>query len=412
MKEPSIDLRSVLLLIGAAQAVFFSLILTGIRKRNRVANLFLACLLFIHSISLIEGFMSVTYFFLKYPQLIGVEWPLTFMYGPLVYFYVKSLTRPESGDKKWKLLVHFLPTILMYAYMIPVFRLNPETKGKFWYLENSPIRNSSPIIDPIAIVAIMQITGYLLLSLLLLRAHSRNIRKNYSSIENINLSWLRALIIIFFCLLTTYAFFTVFSQFYGLYKESEYLLYLMMTIVIYVMGYRGIRQAEIFTAPVSSDAVEAAQQADTLNDIVIRQQANAEMEQTFKYAKSSLGDQQAETILSQLTQLMENEKPYLEMGLTLPLLAKKLDVSPNHLSQVINGKLNKSFFDFVNRYRVEEAKRALSSQEADKFSILGIAMDAGFNSKSSFYTAFKKHTGVTPSQFKDSLRLQDHPARQ
>ena len=97
---------------------------------------------------------------------------------------------------------------------------------------------------------------------------------------------------------------------------------------------------------------------------------------------------------------MEKEKPYLEMGLTLAVLAGKLFVSSNHLSQVINEKLNKSFFDFVNGYRVEEAKRLLVSPLSSRLSILGIGMEAGFSSKSAFYTSFKKLTGMTPSKFK------------
>ena len=98
---------------------------------------------------------------------------------------------------------------------------------------------------------------------------------------------------------------------------------------------------------------------------------------------------------------MDKEKPYRETGLTLPMLAHMIQVSPHHLSQVINEKLNKSFFDFVNEYRVDDAKKAMTGPDAGRFSILGIAMDAGFNSKSAFYTAFKKHTGITPSRFKE-----------
>jgi AraC-like DNA-binding protein len=105
----------------------------------------------------------------------------------------------------------------------------------------------------------------------------------------------------------------------------------------------------------------------------------------------------------------KNGKPYLELGFTLALLADKLDISPLHLSQVINENLGKSYFDFVNEYRVQETKKVLTSPEAERFSILGIALDAGFNSKSAFYTAFKKHAGMTPTQFKDRLARPEQP---
>ena len=409
MKEPSINVMSVLLLIGAAQAIFLSLVLARIRKRNSVPNLFLAALLFVFSINLIEGFRSVTYLYHKYPRFIGLEWPLTFLYGPLIYFYVKSLTQPQWRIKKRLLLFHFLPAILMYIYLIPFFLAKPETKGHLLFLANSPNRNSSPIVEPTTIVGIIQITGYLLLSFRLLKAHSEIVRENFSSIDNVSLSWLRTLLIFCFCLLCSYTFFEIFSQFYGVYKESEYVLYLMIAVIIYVMGYKGIRQPMIFS---ESEIVSAPRDIAADGRPMIAERVSVEGEarpeperEQDKYRKSALNGEQSEKIVERLTRLMEKEKPYLEMGLTLPMLSNMLDVSPNHLSQVINRKLNKSFFDFVNAYRVEEAKKALVSPGTNRFSILGIAMDVGFNSKSAFYTAFKKQTGMTPSQFKELAAL-------
>jgi AraC-like DNA-binding protein len=97
---------------------------------------------------------------------------------------------------------------------------------------------------------------------------------------------------------------------------------------------------------------------------------------------------------------MNSLKPYLNPELTLMELAAKLSVSPHNLSQVFNCEIKKSFFDFVNEYRVGEAKKLLSSPQYSHYSILGIALDAGFNSKSAFYTAFGKHAGMTPSEFR------------
>jgi AraC-like DNA-binding protein len=178
--------------------------------------------------------------------------------------------------------------------------------------------------------------------------------------------------------------------------------------VIYVLGYKGIRQPEIFAATDarggSANILPPADQSSgpALQDTSLKV---SEDDQNGKYRKSALTGEQAEKILARLVNVMEHDKPYLEMGLTLHMLADKLEVSPHHLSQVINEKLDKSFFDFVNEYRVGEAKKALADSESDRFSILGIAMEAGFNSKSAFYTAFKKYTGMTPSQFKEQIKL-------
>jgi AraC-like DNA-binding protein len=186
----------------------------------------------------------------------------------------------------------------------------------------------------------------------------------------------------------------------------------MIAAFIYVMGYKGIRQPGIFGASDTLSVPEGGtvniQQSDNSETAPAKQQRAGETDHIEKYKKSALTDEQADIILAKLTRSMEKEKPYLEMGLTLPMLAKMLDVSQHHLSQVINEKLGKSFFDFINEYRVQETKKALFSSKSERFSILGIAMDAGFNSKSAFYTAFKKHTGMTPTQFKERSAARNH----
>ncbi|MEW8468085.1 MAG: helix-turn-helix domain-containing protein, partial [Candidatus Thiodiazotropha sp.] len=121
-----------------------------------------------------------------------------------------------------------------------------------------------------------------------------------------------------------------------------------------------------------------------------------------KYRKSVLDSEMAGMLLSELKSYMAREKPYLDNTLTLPQLSRQLDIPPHYLSQVINERLKQNFFDFINRYRVDDAKQHLDNPEQAGKNILAIALDSGFNSKSAFYTAFKKHTGMTPTQFKHS----------
>ncbi|MEW8420291.1 MAG: helix-turn-helix domain-containing protein, partial [Candidatus Thiodiazotropha endolucinida] len=118
-----------------------------------------------------------------------------------------------------------------------------------------------------------------------------------------------------------------------------------------------------------------------------------------KYEKSALDSETSSLLFADLRTHMAAEKPYLDNKLNLSLLATQLDISPNYLSQVINEQAGQHFFDFVNRYRVEETKQALAGA-TERGNILAITLDAGFNSKSAFYTAFKRHTGQTPSQYR------------
>jgi AraC-like DNA-binding protein len=402
-------------LLGAAQGFSLALLLAGLKRGNRIANRYLITLLVVFSIDLVASFLSVTYAFRRYPVLIGITWPLGFLYGPLLYFYVKSLTGQAGQIHRGRLIAHGIPAILLYIYLIPVFLMDPATKGEAWFFENSHLKNYSPVVDPILYVIILQVGGYLALSLRVLKVHAKNIRENYSSLEHISLVWLRNLIILFFCLVCLFTFSALFSQYLGMYQEAAFLFPLMTAMLIYGMGYRGIRQPEIFTASETvqgSDRIEANGRLLEPSAGVPQSQPEEENRQGGKYRKSSLTPEQSESILAQLLHVMEQERPYRESSLTLTMLSNMLDASPHHVSQVLNEKLGKSFFDFINEYRVQETKNALASSEAERFSILGIALDAGFNSKSAFYTAFKKHTGITPTQFKDRLARPEQPSIQ
>jgi AraC-like DNA-binding protein len=122
-----------------------------------------------------------------------------------------------------------------------------------------------------------------------------------------------------------------------------------------------------------------------------------------KYRTSALAPERTEAVYPMLLELMEREKPHLDPNLTLPALAKMLRIHPNHLSQIIHEKLDLSFNDFVNRHRIGEAQRRMADPASRDKTVLEILLETGFYSKSVFNSAFKKVTGMTPSEFKKSL---------
>ena len=122
-----------------------------------------------------------------------------------------------------------------------------------------------------------------------------------------------------------------------------------------------------------------------------------------KYSNSTLTKEQSALYLKKLKVLMEKDKLYLHQNLSLVDLSEKIKISPNLISQIVNEELGHNFFDFVNQYRVIEAKRLLAIGKSEKFTIASIAYDAGFNNRTSFNNYFKKVTGITPSEYRNEV---------
>ena len=127
-----------------------------------------------------------------------------------------------------------------------------------------------------------------------------------------------------------------------------------------------------------------------------------------KYAKSGLTDNQLLTHKQRLDHIMQSREEYLRPDLTLPKLATTVGCSVNNLSQVINSGFGTSFFDYLNRYRIDHARKLLESSNNQDHAILTIALTVGFNSNSAFYSAFKKHVGMTPAQYRQNNLHQCH----
>ncbi len=139
------------------------------------------------------------------------------------------------------------------------------------------------------------------------------------------------------------------------------------------------------------------------DNVVIETEEKSETRSRVKYEKSSLREDQAQEYYEKLISHVKVEKPFLESKFTLPQLADQLELNPNYISQVINEKLNQNFYDFVNKYRIEEFKRRLKIKTASNYTLLAHGLESGFSSKSSFYEVFKKFTGQTPSEYNREL---------
>jgi AraC-like DNA-binding protein len=409
---PGTELINTLLIVGAAQGLFLAILLAA-RRTNSVANRLLAIAMLAFSLFIVMRVYYQDEWYLVFPHLIGVNRLLIYLFGPLLYLYTLAVS--EGGNtfrKVW--LLHLLPPVLLFLYRIQFFLADGTTKISFL----RTLMAEGPSTQEWIIEQLQYVIGivYCTLTIVHLRRHRLRLLETHSWVERINLMWLRNLNIgiVTTWLLATFLQLLVISGIISPGIEST-ITALAVAALVYAIGYMGLRQPEIFHSRTGREAPAAAPGMAMPNDasgpaldvraVRFGDAPGAEPGEGTGYGKSGLSDLQAEAYLKRLLRLMDEKKPYQNSYLTLQELADDLSISAHHLSRVINTKLGKNFYDFVNEYRVEEVKRRLLDPKFSNLKILAIGMDAGFNTKSTFNAFFKKHTGLTPSDYRAQ-----HPA--
>lgn len=372
--QPSLNPVVILCLLGVAQALLLALVLFTIQRGNRTANRILAALAVTISIGVSATILSSTHYFQIYPHLSRINHPFDFLGGPLLFLYIKALTSKSNLGKK--AFLHFVPATLCALLLVPFYLQSREYKlssllSVNWYYARSAL-------------VIAQFLIYLVLIVLMLVPYSRKLKKQSTWYDKAILFQIRFLLISFFALwvlgILRYA---IDLRYPAYMNQTNLILPLGATFIVYALAYLGLKNSEVL--------------------IGIEDRPPEK-----KYEKSTLTPERAERYLSRLQHAMEPEKVYTDGNLTLQKLATKLSIPVQHLSQVVNEQLNQNILDFINAHRIEEAKRRLLDPDRKHLSILAIAEDVGFNSKSSFNAVFKKHTSVTPSEFRKAAIRGNH----
>lgn len=370
-------------LIAAFNAIFFSILLLQKKPREFHDNILISWLLYLGIFIAIYSFYShglFTHFYLLSISFIS----LFYLLGVFLFIYVSALVQYKKKFNKRDLL-HLTPFILFNLYLL-IISFFPEI-SKTIRLDYAQITINPPFIFIIfLIITLLSGPIYFLFSLRLLKKHDINLFNNFSFSEDINLKWLRYLVFLFGVIWTILIIITVIHHVFSLFSMVFCTdgLFLSLSILVILIGYFGLKQRIIFS-----------------NDF--KNEQNLLVKNKLKYSGSSLKDSEAEQIIGKISKLMVSSKPFLDPNLTLPQLANELDISTHHLSQIINEKFHLNFFDFVNQFRIEEVKAKINNPEFNNYSLLGIAVDSGFNSKSSFNRIFKKFTNQTPSQYKSAV---------
>ena len=366
--------------LGGVGLSFFLAILLLSKSKKTVADKILTGWLFLITIHLLSFYSRKMEL---YPQTLGIEIPLPLVHGPFLYLYTLALT---NRIKSFRIsALHFIPFIAVYIYLSPFFALPLEQKI-YVYKNEGVGYETFGLIKTVANI----ISGvlYVILSSIVLRKHRISIADQFSYTEKINLQWLQYLI-----------YWIAVIWIFVIFRNDDWVFGAAVLFILFI-GFFGIKQVGVFHSQEftsSKKNAEVTGNAKEENDID-ESHSDATQEKR-KYQKSGLSSESSETLHRQLNQIMSGEKLYCESELSLSELATRLNTQPNYLSQVINEREGKNFYDYINSQRIEEFKRLAVSPDNRKYTLLALAEQCGFNSKSSFNRYFKKVTGQSPSEF-------------
>ena len=302
-----------------------------------------------------------------------------FLHGPIFLFYTSALAQIN-----FKLQKEFLFHLITFALSFIFLEYGALTGDGEGY-------KTRMCLSILKMISVFIYTAWVITRL---KEHRSLVQNIYSNIEEKNLNWLNFLswgiLIVWFISLLSLV--TGLITGISLSNSVGIIPNLAICLFVYQMGYFGVRQNSIFV----QQAIEGFPE-EVVESGSVRQDSTVAVE---KYKKSGLNPEKVDKLFLTLSEYMETNQPFLSPELSLFDLAKLIGVLPNHLSQIINVKTNQNFFDYINSYRVTKVKEYILNGRLEEHNLFGLAIESGFNSKASFNRAFKKHIGLTPSEFK------------
>lgn len=366
----------ILIIIGLFLGLVLGIFLLLNNSAKNRANVYLGLLVLLSVFIFIQSFLFRFDLLELFPHTIGLNRLVALSIGPLTYFYVRACIQ-KGFTMKPILWLHFLPFLIDFLWLTPFF-FQPGAE-KLSYAADLAYKGDFHTNSILTLFKMIHPIVYFSIAAWLIFQYKKHLSNKTSAIDHAFHNWVLVFIFIHFLPLLGLIYFAFFSfgEYTWFFTFFSFFLFSMAVLIAALV------KPELFHAFPHQMPLP-----------------NSTEEKTQKYENSNLQKEQKELYLKKLLNHFENKKPYLSSEFTLADLAEQTQISSHYLSQVINEKLNRNFLDFVNSYRVEAAKKMLVEDDNKQFTILSIAYDAGFNSKSAFYSAFKKHAGTTPSNFR------------
>ena len=352
---------------------FFSFFLFTVKTKNKISNIIIASYLIVVSIE-ISVFFYQSY--IEIPKTLDfIRDRVSLLQSPLLFIYVISMLYSDFKLKR-KHLIHIVPFII---FVLPITAIPINS-----YFETL-IYSDRSLFFFIFFIHI-QFLSYIIATFIALHRFKKILLENYSQANIMTYKWLLQLNI----LISVVFGFAIFKNIFNIISENPETTNLIRIImVVLVLGFicwiilKGLYHPQIFRGIDSN--------LKPIGEIISHTTTEN------KEVSISLDTQHQ---IGLLKKYMEDKKPYLDPTLTIQNLAYQINLPSREVSILINHHLNKHFFDLVNEYRIKRAMEILKNPDHRKLTILEILYEVGFNSKSSFNTAFKKHTNTTPTQYR------------
>ena len=380
----NLDFVAFLMALGLFLGFFISYFLIKKSWKSNLPNLFMGLFILSITLTMLEGWLNYTGIIFKILCITNFAEPLNFVLAPLIYLFVISQFKNFKKEKQW---LHFLPFIFWLGYCV-FFFIQPDVVKYNSNIDvmqvDIPFININYFIseDPLRIrtyVNLLTGLSFIIYNTLTLKILINKARSLGQTLWNTTNKTLVALRNAQYHFLIVICIFISVKLFFGNSDVGDYVIYLYITYMLFMTTVQIMNSSNYFNEV--STFLEGP---------------------VLKYQKSSLANEDKEIILNAINIQMQDEKYFLISTASLSGLSKVIKESSHHVSQVINEKLNQSFFEMLASYRVEEAKAILKTELGKKLTIEEVAERVGYNSKSAFNTAFKKFTSQTPSTFRDS----------
>jgi len=386
MAETYLNAFNFILIIGVVQGFLFNIVIFSTNKYKDKAILYLCLTVLFLSINnlqswLIDRNLEFSFYYIKYLKL-----PWNIFLAPMFYFFLVNYLRIENYIKRLFLITValFLSSILLRILFLNYIIFQEGTSDFIFYL-----RRYNAIEDIIIFIFTLSIFIY---SGVIFFSQSKRF-KLIASYDN--LKWIRTFFILSSVVLSFWLI-ALFLNYYFVSVNTSYFyapLRIGTSFLIYWIGYQGLYQQKFV-----KDRMIIRNQLK--NQAVID---DGILKISSKKNTITSNFHKHETLFEEINKFIVTRKKFTDTALSLESLASNFNISTSLLSQLINKFSDSNFTDYINKYRVAQVKELLIDEDYTNYTILSIGLESGFNSKSTFYTAFKKHTNLTPAEYKKEL---------